>query len=880
MELFKLLDWCIASSTLICATPYWGLELKPGTDSVLGNKKALQRCVETVLDALISIEVRQAPDTRATHWVLLCRSVALGLRVGGTNDDDGGAKGGDADGDAFGGFASTSTTGKGSAAAGGGDAVPQPWTFQAYATWARDYALKRAQGITVTRARVKCIAIQCATTALLGVMNNPSHAELSVARVSCQSFLASVGSTPSDAILEGLPSYMALFLHDIVNFACASATYSIEDNRLVTLQSAALEFLACVVKMFWACSDPDEHSGGTLTLQINGTTGISTRILQQFISQIVSAIRTCLSAQWHPSLLQTAGELTSDLIRGGFLSDKLVTRRVAKLLLPLNLAVETNAVPPNQNLPSKSLPVRAPSSDFVADDVSTIQHIVSMTNVARLFLLTCSTGPFVDVESEARVALHGLLEEHLSDLTEVWFSIAIDTVRVCQGERHWPKSTAKTDARLGGLSYSPSVNPVNLAPHLEMALPYILSAAALSPHMKGSQASALFAIGQVLLEHLRFSNNSNNNIASSISSPVKSSDATTLLSSAVNTPVRPPRGNRVLLEDLVILTFSAIANKHNNSFEYVSVKQWTSLLSYIIIRVLPTRIQDLKYQRFEDICVFIGTCLDVLDGLLSSLSRSSNPSENGIVNNSDNSSNHNNISAHEGVHSEIEELYTIIRLGLLSLSTIAFEIIFSTETSALSTLANGTLPKLRRCPATVLATGEASKLLIAHGFGMVARMTSLLVRASENACDAMMLYVARVVTALLPYVAVIVPPDDSKVKTMQEINQQLCSLSQWKIKDPFNTNNDKASPSDFISYLLFDDLKSWHKAFNDGYAPVPLTGGASMPGSKKGTVSVVGTGGQGIGFGVVEARVAVLEAAVNAWIELAIKNKVNYNFCN
>lgn len=778
MELFKLLDWCIASSTVTCATSYWGLELRSGIEASLGSTRTLQRRVEIVLDSLVSIEVKQNPDTRAAHWVLLCRAVALGLRTGAGGDGDAGNKDmghgdGDADGETF-----TPASGKskgGQVAA----AVSNSMTYQAFSTWAKDRAVEKAQGLAATRVRVKCVAVQCATTALIGVISDPVHADLAMARSSCQTFLDSLGPTPGDSTLETLPCFVPLFLHDFVNFACACATFSIEDNRILSLQASSSEFLECLVAMYWSCFDPDAIIG--LEQQDNN------RILQQFVSQIVSAIRTCLVAEWHPSLSATAGGLACDLMRGGFVTDKTIIRRVAKLLVPSYFTPTSGS-----ERPPLSSVVRAPLSLHVADEVSTIGHIVAGTNVARLYLLTSAIGPLRHVHEDVKSTLHGLLDENIGHLVEVWYAIAVDAARVLQGERQWPKPTEQTDARIGGLTYGSSVDPAHLVGHLETAVTYVLAALALCPSLDKSRVVFVFSVAQIVLEDLGSFHNTTGSVGSEKSGIGIGSAG-----------LKKNRAKRMFLEDLVISTFASVATSHNEGFQHIQVNQWIQLVSHMIVRIMPARLQDLKRLTVRDICSLSASFLDVFEPLAARLAEFHPEGETGLL--------------------------SVLRIGVLSIALTGLEAVFQSDTS-LQSIYNGSLPAIRSCPTEPIPSDQAVKLQQFVEMGILHRLMCTSVSVSMTS-PALKAFMVRLLACLVLYVAYLIPLADAKQKILDQLNEHICALCVPNGDINLSSEVTAGSSCEELSgadagRLLMENLLLWREAAVAGrvsiVAPTPV----------------------------------------------------------
>jgi len=476
IDLFTLLDWCIATSATSCTSPYWGVELRSGMENVvLGNTRVLQQEIEGVLDSLVAVDVQRNADQRAAHWVLLSRVIALGLRSGSgapvhdepDNEDHRDEK----------------TTGE--------LEESTSMTYVQFSSWCRENALNKGKDVLSTRFKLKCVALHCATTALIGESDRLSvaHSDLLLGRKLTQQHLDSLCTAkPTDESLSQLPCYLSLFMHDLVSLGCACASFSIEDHRLVSLQSSSLEFIQAVVNLFWNSIDPDDNADSSTAMI---TVPHHQKILQQYMAQIISAIRPSLSAEWAPALLWTAGGLVFNFILGGLLTDKVVVRRLAKMLL--GVLEKKNAV----------FDVRSAVSLDVAGEVSTIQHIITSTNMARLFLLTTTYGEQVgSVGKEVRDTLAGMLESHLPKMTEVWYAIGVDGARILQGHGAWTTEQATTDCRRGGMSYAPTVDALKLQRHFEYALPFVVAAASFSDHLPEYRLSHLYSLSASMLGHL------------------------------------------------------------------------------------------------------------------------------------------------------------------------------------------------------------------------------------------------------------------------------------------------------------------------------------------------------------------------------------------
>eukprot|EP01041_Mallomonas_annulata_P001008 gene1008-1979_t len=779
IELFKLLDWCIASSTVTCSSAYWGLELRPGVDNALGTARDLQYIIEAVLDSLISIDVKQNPDTRAAHWALLCRAVALGLRIGGEESSviDTGNNGGEIE-NALEAFERDNKT---------TDVVVKNevkgLSHQMFCTWARDKAVDKAQGIAAARVRLKCVAIRCATTALNGVLSQPLHADLILARKMTQDNLDKLGLTPDSSTLEKIPCYLPLFLHDFVNFACACATYSVEDHRLLSLLAASAEFLECLLVMFWDTIDPDAI---IITTDVaTSSSSYGNRILQQFISQIVSALRTCLSAEWHPSLLFTVGGLANDLMRGEFLSDKVMVRRVAKLLLPPPSTTTTTTTesetPTTVNV--NSLAILSP---LVADEVSTISHIVMFTNAARLYLLTSFSGPCRNVKNEIKTAVQSILQDQLSSYMDVWYAMILDAVRVLQGTRQWPKITSNDmpSASNGGLCYGPSVDHTRLLVHLELALPYLVAAISQCTTLTNAQLSAIFSISLIVLEDLR-------NSTYKLSNSMKSNEQIGL---GVDLgPLRSSNGKRTFLDDLVLSAFASIC-KQNKNFEVIKLSQWMKLVTFLASRLIPNRLYESNRHSNEELCSLCSTYLDVFDPLLEQILNDSNN-----INITSNSTSTTTSTNDDSNGTSVTDMLEVLRLGIFSIIVPIVDVAFSNEISMQSLVS-----------AVTIRFELISKTIAMMYSKLIQRSMEILSKLSKISQN-LISYTSKLISSLIPLLALILPTGQAKIAVIQSLQSCLVEISK---KSP-STLCVYFQPSDELIILQLEHLLMWQSILSN-----------------------------------------------------------------
>jgi hypothetical protein len=590
MQLFTLLDWCIASSVTACtSSPYWGVELRSGVDRVVqGSTRSLQREIEQAIESLVAVEVPNKPDKFSTEWVLLSRVIALGLRGGAvvSQEQDKDGEQGDEHEDEH--------KAEGSAAIA---ETPTAMSTLQFSNWCRDNSLVRGKDVEVSRVRVKCVALKCATSALTTCKTelSPVHSDIRSAKAKTQELLGALGSaTPDAAALNTLPCYLALFLHDLVNFGCACASFSVEDHRMLELQTVAIEFLNALMQLFWNTIDPDDHSRPVDAVCV--IVPAEQKILMQFMAQIVSAVRPALSSKWAPNLQWTAGGLVFSIILDGLLNDKVVVRRLAKILLH-GLEGEGAAA---------AFKPRAAFALEVAGEVSTIEHIVGAANMARLFLLTSEYGQAVGcVDKNIQEALLTMLTPHLPAMQSVWLGLAIDAARVLQSQTTWPKSLPVTDCRRGGISYSPEVDPVKLVWHLEYALPFVGAAVSLSGNIPKENVAALFAINVALLGHL-------NDHAVEAGSSVAHVEGNSFI-----------RGMKGALEPIVLASLKAIAvqctlHSEPDAELKVPLSEWAQLATFLT-NDIATNFFNVSLSSFAEFSIQCDLIIQIADTLLSYL---------------------------------------------------------------------------------------------------------------------------------------------------------------------------------------------------------------------------------------------------------------------
>lgn len=571
VDLFQIYDWCCSSATPICGSVFWGIELHTGLTSVVDSVDVLQKGVELALDAIVGIEVQQRPEENAVHWVLFCRAVALGGRNR--------AAAGDASGPA--------------AAANSGSGNPltasnvRGLTYQQFTSIKRDFAAFKAVRISSVRCRLKCIALRCATAAFFGAGRQEANADLSLARKATQEACDKlVGNVPITKVLSDVPAYLPLFINDMVTFACACASYTIEDRPQVALQTEAVQLLQGIIERFGETIDPDvlgSNDGG-------GSKG-DNKILCQYLAQMTSALRACLVVQSSFALAWTSGALLFELIRGSHLSDKTVVRRLIKTLV-------TNAGLENP----ENLLLRPAASNVVAEDVSIVSKIIHLTNLARIYMLTKKVSIGVDVEESIQTSILQTLDPYLKFLRRAWHAIAIDGARLMQGQKKWPKCTPETDPRRGGITYGSDIDCSRLQSHYDFALPFVAAACA---DAGVSEGQPLQPVLECILENIFVF--PHNNFEHKFALRPRSGQSTITI-----------RCSRAALEPLVLWGLYTVlrkrlevAVKDGNILEIQDVNDVERLLIFITKDLLPSRLNLDKASEFVSLAAEIISTVSV-----------------------------------------------------------------------------------------------------------------------------------------------------------------------------------------------------------------------------------------------------------------------------
>ena len=534
----------------------------------------MEKNATTALFSLIQADVQKRPDQRLSYWILFCRNIALNL--GSLENKQAAAGRTDNTEDAVDEFAESFEDDNEEVMASPNNSKTKIedhsfqfstklTNYQSLVSMMREYSGEDVPQFEVCRIQIKSIAIKCVIMALTSIELDPIHFDLGKSRNKTNEIISNLGSDTNLNAFTSLPKYLSLFLNDLINLACATATYTINDKPILYLQEESMKLIKIVVKMFSQTNDPD----------INQVDGLKPdRLLSQFISQIVGAVRLGLSTNQSNELYLTTGLVVCDLIKFGFLVDKVVARRLIKSLLAFcefDKSEETN-----QKCSLNQLKRLLKTSSHTSEEASTCYHIFGATIAARLLILASNNDIECSLANDTvNAAIISIIDENKEILSSVWMSIAIDSIRISQSDLFYEKNLSNLsdleissiilDAKntdnhpiRGGFTFSSTTNLARLKAHFDLALPFIVVAYSLKSMTK-SDTSNIFSLSCILLKRL-FGD---------------------LLSENMSNKSETVKTISMVLRNLANLISTRIFCEESNMF----ISQWDNLSSFLIDNV-------------------------------------------------------------------------------------------------------------------------------------------------------------------------------------------------------------------------------------------------------------------------------------------------------
>eukprot|EP01038_Epipyxis_sp_PR26KG_P007657 gene7657-10420_t len=453
--LYELLDYCIASSAIShdSISPFSGIEIRRGVLQEDLQSQELTKLVESITESilvLVETDVRWNPDVRIGYWIQYSRAIALNIsskvkktktNSTATNENDV-EEDVDQEGDESNTqdavVKSNSNKADNSINANAGDIGNV--TYDNYLSHYRELVFIDLPDLKYSRTQIKALAIKSIIIALKWRSNHQGNIDIQYARQVTNEFITSLGPLTEEKLLShcscssaippnntwkgvSIPNFISLNLNDLINISCACATFTIEDKSILLLQKESMELLHLLVVLFENTVDPD-------TISSANTGAISTqneKILQQYLSQLLSAARVCLAVSWDHGLLNATGLIVIRLIKTGLINDKVMMRRLIKPLITFS-DIENDVNPSTSSI--YSLTVRAKQSPLVCEDISVCTHVANMALLGHLYTLALPSISNSDVNESIKSSLLSIMQEYLPKLTQIWESIIIDIIRI------------------------------------------------------------------------------------------------------------------------------------------------------------------------------------------------------------------------------------------------------------------------------------------------------------------------------------------------------------------------------------------------------------------------------------------------------------------
>lgn len=421
----------------------------------------LSKCINIIYN-FVSADVKQSIDCRSVYWILFCRAIVLNLHSsssvtnnkattnttvtsGDSNTNsarDNNVVGAvaDEDDDPFDedqqkNSSSSSSTTK--------ENVNISMNLISFITYCRDEVLTFVPDLDFCRVQVKCVAMQCIYLALSFIpKNNSIHTDLGLARIKTKEALQQSKNDYNNASkLSTIPKYVVLFLTDLINISCLCVTFMIDDKPILRLQSESMHLLHHIVSLFQDSIDPDHKMTTARHVSVISTTNTTTTsstycaeemIIHQFISQITSAIRICLTSSkdhrtMSSDLVYSSGMLLYTLLSRGLVSDKMVLKRLLKLLLEYFDSDDINETTTSLQLPIKY-------RELMSIEYASAIHISYVSIVAVIYTLVYNDNTYETtknhcVTNDIRATVVACFEPYLGLIKKLTLALTIDTIR-------------------------------------------------------------------------------------------------------------------------------------------------------------------------------------------------------------------------------------------------------------------------------------------------------------------------------------------------------------------------------------------------------------------------------------------------------------------
>ena len=459
-------------------------------------------------------------------------------------------------------------------------------SYQAFLAVTKDCILRQAPDISISRADLKSVAMKCAVKAIKGIKHDlGKHVDLELARGETGNFLNNVRTLRSPSTFSDAPRYLALFLNDVVSLACTGATFTIEDKSILELQEVSVALVHEIVMLFANTVDPDIQID-----QGQATSGCENKILSQFLSQLLGAVRVALSTPFAADLYYNCGTIVCELIQRGFIADPVTIKRLIKTLLSF---CEESSASRSDISPPHSF---SATSAIVSEDVLTSCHLVGAAIAAKLFSI-----PFPEynnttqlIKDSTRHVVSSALEESLPILATIWFNIVID------GARLFPFDTVRnggdnssndvltysgwkeeSNPLRGGLTYSPYADIASLRSRYNDILPYVAVAVVSSQQTRPDLFAQLFSLSLTLVMRL-----------------LDESAPSATLSS-----------NGVLVGKIFRSFVAYIKRLKNQVTSIVPLSEWNNLISFSVAKIRRINLQSIDTEYLTNSCLQLNSAI-------------------------------------------------------------------------------------------------------------------------------------------------------------------------------------------------------------------------------------------------------------------------------
>ena len=462
----------------ICSHPavptqvaYTGLDIRAPTSTAIttllpqGNySENLCSILEETLLYILTNICENSPNIYCMNMFLFHRSVALGLRSGvrkcggpsdvvgemsgsrqtGEDDDVGGmddltiptATGQNSDP-----FASETTT--------------DVMTCQQYTVNCREAGIAKASKLAsaATNGRVKLLATKCMSH-IFSILHKQNtmlpyygHTDITLARTLTTTALQPINRYPNDQNSDStIPCYASLYIQDIINTSCSLCTYTIHERSLLPLQIVSIQLMYKILLFFKNTTDPD------YTGNLNGGQNYDNKMIIQYLSQILSAIRPCLLIHISYKLTLYSTYIVSFLLQQQYVSDKIAIKRLLKSLLYLLPTSEESLSSKMRGGAETRLSFRPSAGESdTSEEVESINRLVHAVATANLYLLanphssksersgnkmvtstTSKLGHNSALANKVVISntIMSILAEHIHPLADIWRAYLLDTFRL------------------------------------------------------------------------------------------------------------------------------------------------------------------------------------------------------------------------------------------------------------------------------------------------------------------------------------------------------------------------------------------------------------------------------------------------------------------